>query len=128
MDQEHMDMTAHMMAQAGGCTEEQQQFVLLFWIKTRDQELTEKLMEELAGKDRNSDAVMQKYSVMIGEKPAWTARIEELLASIEFYRIQEAAALRRLSELLAAYGVVAGEKEEKQEAPVSKGTLRNASL
>lgn len=94
----------------------EREFVMQFAFKTSDKELTGKLIEEMA-EARDGDAmqmIMKKYSAMHDVKPAWVSQIENLLVSIEMYRVQEEKAINRLAEVLGAYGIDVSEEELRQ--------------
>ena len=42
---------------------------------------------------------------MVDMKPRWLEHIENLLVAIEMYRIEEEKAVRRLADVLNAYGI-----------------------
>lgn len=85
-------------------SETDKEFVLQFAFATGDKELTGKLIDELTGPDADKGAVYQKYEALTGFQPDWIRKIENLLVSLETYRIQEEKAINTLSEILAAYG------------------------
>lgn len=85
-------------------SETDKEFVLQFAFATGDKELTDKLIDELTKGDADKGAVYQKYEALTGFQPDWIRKIENLLVSLEMYRIQEEKAIRTLSEVLAAYG------------------------
>ena len=74
---------------------EEKEFVVQFAFKTSDQELTDKLIGELAEARDGEEAqnIRKKYSAMYDVKPAWVNQIENLLVSIEMYRIEEQKAI-----------------------------------
>ncbi len=95
---------------------EEKEFIVQFAFKTSDKELTGKLIEEMA-EARDGDemkVIRKKYSAMHDVKPAWVNQIENLLVSIEMYRIQEEKAINRLAEVLGAYGIDVSEEELRQ--------------
>lgn len=51
---------------------------------------------------------------MIDMKPPWVSQIENLLVSIEMYRIEEEKAINRLAEVLTAYGVDVTEEQVRR--------------
>lgn len=85
-------------------SEADKEFVLQFAFSTGDKELTNKLIDELVEEDADKGAVWQKYQAMTGVQPDWIRRIENLLVSLEMYRIQEEKAMQTLAEILTAYG------------------------
>lgn len=80
------------------------EFVLQFAFAAGDKELTGKLIDELTGPDADKGAVYQKYEALTGFQPDWIRKIENLLVSLETYRIQEEKEINILSEILTAYG------------------------
>lgn len=57
---------------------------------------------------------MEQYAKMIAMKPVWVSQIENLLVSIEMYRIEEEKAINRLAEVLTAYGVDVTEEQVRR--------------
>lgn len=57
---------------------------------------------------------MEQYAKMIDMKPMWVSQIENLLVSIEMYRIEEEKAINRLAEVLTAYGVDVTEEQVRR--------------
>lgn len=86
-------------------TDEEKQFVVQFAFKTGDKELTNKLIDELIAPVKDREAVISKYAAMVDMKPQWLEHIENLLVAIEMYRIEEEKAVRRLADVLNAYGI-----------------------
>lgn len=96
---------AETVAQKLLISKEAQLFVVEFAFKTRDKELTNKLIDELAVPDKDSDSIIAKYKAMLDEKPVWIGQIENLLIALEMYRIEEEKAINRLADILNAYGI-----------------------
>lgn len=92
-------------------TERDKEFVVQFAFRTNDRELTNKLIDELTDTGADRDAVCRKYQALTGFKPDWILRIENLLVSLEMYRVQEEQAVKTLSELLSACGISMSEDE-----------------
>lgn len=92
-------------------TERDKEFVVQFAFRTNDRELTNKLIDELTDTGADRDAVCRKYQALTGFKPDWILRIENLLVSLEMYRVQEEQAVKILSELLSACGISMSEDE-----------------
>ena len=90
-------------------TERDREFVVQFAFRTNDRELTDKLAHELAGAGTDRDLICRKYQALTGSRPDWIQRIENLLISLEMYRVQEEQAVITLSELLSACGIIIGE-------------------
>lgn len=86
-------------------TEADREFVCQFAFATGDKELTDKLIDELCGKEADRDRIFQKYSTVKGFQPDWVRTVENLLVALEMYRLQEQKAVQTISEILAAYGV-----------------------
>ncbi len=95
-------------------TERDREFVVQFAFRTNDRELTDKLIDELADAGADRDAVCRKYQALTGYVPDWIQRIENLLISLEMYRVQEEQAVKTLSELLSACGISMSEDEIRQ--------------
>ncbi len=97
--------TAEMMEQNQAVlSDADKEFVLQFAFAAGDKELTGKLIDELTGPDADKGAVYQKYEALTGFQPDWIRKIENLLVSLEMYRIQEEKEINTLSEILTAYG------------------------
>lgn len=92
-------------------TERDRDFAVQFAFRTNDRELTEKLIDELMDGDSDRDTICRKYQALVGAVPDWVQRIENLLISLEMYRVQEEQAVKTLSELLTAYGIPISEDE-----------------
>lgn len=95
-------------------TERDKEFVVQFAFRTNDMELTEKLMDELAANATDRNFVCKEYQTLTDFKPDWVQRIENLLISLEMYRVQEESAVKTLSELLSACGISISEEEIRQ--------------
>lgn len=94
-------------------TEDEKQFVVQFAFKTGDRDLTNKLIDELAMHVKDSSIIMKKYATMADLKPQWLEHIENLLVAIEMYRIEEEKAVKRLVDILTAYGIEVSIEEIK---------------
>ena len=86
-------------------TERDKEFVVQFAFRTNDRELTDKLIDELMDAGADRDAICMKYQVLTGTTPYRISRIENLLVSLEMYRVQEEQAVKTLSEFLSACGI-----------------------
>ena len=107
--------TAGMLRQKNiSMTERDLEFVVQFAFRTNDRELTNKLVDELAAAGADRDAVCRKYQALTGSQPDWIQKIENLLVSLEMYRVQEEQAVKTLSELLSACGISISEDEIRQ--------------
>lgn len=111
-------------------TERDKEFVVQFAFRTNDRELTNKLIDELAEAGADRDAVCRKYQTLTGFAPDWIQRIENLLVSLEMYRVQEEQAVKTLSELLSACGISMSEDEIRRTdtAKVQERVKKEASL
>ena len=111
-------------------TERDTEFVVQFAFRANDRELTEKLIDELAADGVDRDAVCRKYQTLAGFVPDWIQRIENLLISLEMYRVQEEQAVKTLSELLSACGISMSEDEIRRTdtARVQERIKKEASL
>lgn len=93
------------------------EYVVQFAFQTGDTELTEKLLDELSRPDADREAVYSRFNTMTDFRPDWIRSIENLLVSIEMYRIQEEKAVRTLAEILSAFGMGLSEQEVKALTP-----------
>ena len=111
-------------------TERDTEFVVQFAFRINDRELTEKLIDELAADGADRDAICRKYQTLMGFVPDWIQRIENLLISLEMYRVQEEQAVKTLSELLSACGISMSEEEIRRTdtAKVQERIKKEASL
>lgn len=111
-------------------TERDKEFVVQFAFRTNDRELTNKLIDELTEAGADRDAVCRKYQALTGSRPDWIQRIENLLVSLEMYRVQEEQAVKTLSELLSACGISMSEDEIRRTdtAKVQERVKKEASL
>lgn len=94
-------------------SDREKEFVVQFAFRSGDKSLTNKLIDEMASceNEQESEKVMGQYMKMIDMKPLWVGQIENLLVSIEMYRIEEEKAINRLAEVLTAYGVDVTEEQ-----------------
>lgn len=111
-------------------TERDKEFVVQFAFRTNDRELTNKLVDELTEAGADRDNVCRKYQALTGFKPDWILRIENLLVSLEMYRVQEEQAVKTLSELLSACGISMSEDEIRRTdtARMQERVKKEASL
>ena len=111
-------------------TERDREFVVQFAFRTNDKELTDKLIGELTDAGADWDAVCRKYQALTGFTPDWIQRIENLLISLEMYRVQEEQAVKTLSELLSACGISMSEEEIRRTdtARMQERVKKEASL
>ena len=111
-------------------TERDKEFVVQFAFRTNDRELINKLIDELAEAGADRDAVCRKYQTLTGFAPDCIRRIENLLVSLEMYRVQEEQAVKTLSELLSACGISMSEDEIRRTdtAKVQERVKKEASL
>ena len=93
------------------------EYVVQFAFQTGDTDLTEKLLGELSQPDADREAVYSRFNTMTDFKSDWIRSIENLLVSIEMYRIQEEKAVRTLAEILSAFGMGLSEQEVKALTP-----------
>lgn len=94
----------------------EKEFVVQFAFKSGDKTLTNQLIDELSQCEdgQESQSIMEQYAKMIDMKPMWVSQIENLLVSIEMYRIEEEKAINRLAEVLTAYGVDVTEEQVRR--------------
>jgi len=111
-------------------TERDREFVVQFAFRTDDRELTNKLVDELTEAGADRDAVCRKYQALTGSRPDWMQRIENLLISLEMYRVQEEQAVKTLSEFLSACGISMSEDEIRRTdtAQMQEWVKKEASL
>lgn len=111
-------------------TERDKEFVVQFAFRTNDKELTNKLIDELTDEGADRNAVCRKYQMLTGFVPDWIQRIENLLVSLEMYRVQEEQAVKTLSELLSACGISMSEDEIRRTdtAQMQERVKKEASL
>lgn len=95
-------------------TEMERQQIAWYAFKTGDDELTQKLVEELSADDCNRESIMQKYFSIADREVTWIEQIEMLLVSIEMLRLKEKEALEYLSQVVKAYGKEIAEKENAE--------------
>lgn len=104
--------TAEMVGRMGeSLSETDKEYVVQFAFRTGDGELTNKLIDELIQPGADRKAVFRRFGTMVDFRPDWIRKIEELLVSLERYRVQEEKTLKVLSEVLAAYGISLTEAE-----------------
>jgi hypothetical protein len=126
-------------------SDKEKEFVVWYAFRSDDKSQTIRLIGELSECEDElaSQKVMKQYAGMIDVKPSWVNQIENLLISIEMYRIEEEKAINCLAEVLAAYGVDVTEEqvrnadaeeikekvnESRQGQNAPKCTLRENSL
>ena len=97
-------------------SDKEKEFVVQFAFRSGDKSLTNQLIDEMAAceNEQESEKVMEQYMSMIDMKPVWVSQIENLLVSIEMYRIEEEKAINRLAEVLTAYGVDVTEEQVRR--------------
>jgi len=76
-----------------------QEFVAQFVFRTRDLELTNKLIEELIQPVADKNRIRQKFETMVDLPSDWLQKSEELLIALLLYQIQEEKAVKLLSGL-----------------------------
>lgn len=104
--------TAEMVGQMGAAlTEADKEYVVQFAFRTGDGELTNKLIDELTKPDVDRQAVYRRFETMVDFRPDWIRGIENLLVSLEMYRVQEERAVKALAAMLSAYGLNLSENE-----------------
>jgi len=110
------ETVSEMCKQGRSFSDGEKEFVVQFAFKSGDKSLTNKLIDELCECEdgQESQRVMEQYAKMIQMKPHWVSQIENLLVSIEMYRIEEEKAINRLAEVLAAYGVDVTEEQVRK--------------
>lgn len=113
-----LERTAEMVCRLGGSlSEADKEYVVQFAFRTNDGELTNKLIDELIQPGADKAAVYRRFGTMVDFQPDWVQSIENLLVSLELYRVQEEKALKTLSELLSVYGLELSEQEIRELSP-----------
>ena len=110
------ETVSEMCKQTHSFSDGEKEFVVQFAFKSGDKTLTNQLIDELAECEdgQESQSIMEQYAKMINMKPMWVSQIENLLVSIEMYRIEEEKAINRLAEVLTAYGVDVTEEQVRR--------------
>lgn len=99
----------------GNFTDKEREFVLLYALKTEDISRVKELVCELSQADKaGSEVIIAKYQRQYKVMPQWIENIENLLVCLEMYRIEEEKAVKRLAEVLKAYGIDISEDEIKE--------------
>jgi len=110
----------------GILTEEEKNFIAYFAYQTGDMKKTKELIERLASLEAGSARrdVLTLYEEQLYKQPKVVRQIEEILVSIERYRIEEQKAINELSELLTNYGISINDEElKKQDASETVGDI-----
>lgn len=94
-------------------TEADKQRIAWYAFKTDDDELTQKLVEELAEEDCDREEIFRKYYAIADHEAPWIEQIERLLVSIEMIRIQEKEALKLLTIMVEIYAREQAEKDKR---------------
>lgn len=116
----NIENIANAMAEAdkhrGILTEEERSFIAYFAYQTGDMKQTKMLINRLAGLEEGSARrdVVKLFEEQLYKQPKTIRQIEELLVSIERYRIEEQKAINELSELLTSYGISIMDEELKR--------------
>ena len=110
-----LKQTAQMVCRMGeALSGADKEYVIQFAFRTGDGELTNKLIDELIQPEADREAVYQRFNALADFQPDWIRGIENLLVSLELYRVQEEQAIKTLAEILSAYGVELSEKEIRE--------------
>lgn len=113
-----LQQTAEMVCRMGeALSGADKEYVAQFAFRTGDGELTNKLIDELIQPGADKKAVYQRFNTMADFQPDWIRSIENLLVSLEIYRVQEEKAMKSLTEILSAYGIELTEEEIKELEP-----------
>lgn len=116
----NIENIANAMAEAdkhrGILTEEERSFIAYFAYQTGDMKQTKMLIDRLAGLEEGSERrdVVKLFEEQLYKQPKAIRQIEELLVSIERYRIEEQKAINELAELLTSYGISIMDEELKR--------------
>ncbi len=79
------------------------EYMVQFALRTSDRELTDKLMQELQQPGADREAVCRRFRVMEDARPDWIRGMENLLVSLELYRLQEETAFKELAGVISVY-------------------------
>lgn len=113
-----LKQTTQMVCQMGeSLSGADKEYVVQFAFRTGNKELTDKLIDELIQPEVDRKAVYQRFNALVDFQPDWIKSIENLLVSLELYRVQEENALKTLTEILSAYGIELSEKEIRELSP-----------
>lgn len=107
-------------------TEEERSFIAYFAYQTEDLKLTQTLIERLVGLEEGAARrnVVECFEEQLYKQPAAIRQMEELLVSIERYRIEEQKAINELSELLTSYNIsVLDEELKKKDAEMTEEVI-----
>lgn len=101
------DAVMVMEKDAHSFTAEEKEFIISFAFRTNSKDRTNKLMADIvaANNEQASKDIMSRYRSEEKDNPKWIESIENLLISLEMYRIEEEKAINRLSNILNAYGI-----------------------
>lgn len=110
-----LKQTAQMVCRMGeALSGADKEYVVQFAFRTGDGELTNKLIDELIQPGADRESVYQRFNALADFQPDWIRGIENLLVSLELYRVQEEQAIKTLAEILSAYGIELSEKEIRE--------------
>ncbi len=110
-----LKQTAQMVCRMGeSLSGADKEYVVQFAFRTGDGELTNKLIDELIQPEADREAIYQRFNALADFQPDWIRGIENLLVSLELYRVQEEQAIKTLAEILSAYGIELSEKEIRE--------------
>lgn len=111
-------------------SEEDKQSVMQFAFKTDDMELTNMFIEDLCESVEEKTDIYKKYEAILDKKPTLVTQVENLLVAIELYRMEEEKALKKLTQVLAAYGIedVLEENKEKELGGFEENLVKDISL
>lgn len=113
-----LNQTAQMVCRMGEMLSgADKEYVIQFAFRTGDGELTNKLIDELIQPGVDRETVYQRFNALTDFQPDWIKQIENLLVSLELYRMQEENAIRTLTAILSAYGIELSEKEIRELSP-----------
>ena len=107
------------------------EFVVQYAFKSGDKESTNKLINELmeSRDDIESQQIMQRYSSMLNTKQNRVEEIENLLVTLELYRLEEEKAMNRLADILRAHGIdVTLEEIQKSDLEELKEIVQSAEV
>ena len=102
-------------------TQEEQELIARFVLRTGDFELTDKLFEELAEPGVEQERVRQKFAVFMEKVSPLAEQLEGLLIALEQYRIQQDRTIKLLEGiLLGNQAIKAAQLEEHRKKTEEK--------
>jgi hypothetical protein len=104
----------HIHKKMPSLTQEEQEIIARFVLRTGDMKLTNKLLEELAEPGVEQERVRQKFEVFMEEVSPLAEQLEGLLIALEQYRIQQDRTIKLLEVILLGNQAVKAAQLEEQ--------------